>query len=142
MGKDDYKRLPEVRCFIDSTLREYSEATGYPPPHWRFVLTVDIFFNLLAGYNVGKGLLEINRPLILKFWERSEDKTRRLMRYILAEEFWHYVQHKQGRLSPNPKVMRRIIGLIEAEARMKAGELSGLTLTDAEALLRNLERNR
>jgi len=131
--------VPEIREvgeFVNSILDEYSRVTGYPVPRWSSEPIRLLFEELLAGYDVARGKILVHGALAWEIWRRDKVKAQRFLRYVLAQEFWHYVQHFEGRIYTN--IGRWLRPLIEGQARRRAEELSGISEEEAHRLTEEL----
>jgi len=123
--------VEEVEAFISETLKAYTAMTlgVEKPPDWGWTSQWRIY------YSPRERKIYIHE-LLKEAWKLDPELTKRFLKYALAHEFAHYVQHVRG-VSVLEVVKVPIIEfpmLSEYLARKKATMLSGITRVEADAL--------
>jgi len=128
----------EVVDFVQYLLKEYSEKTGYPVPTLKLGYVRVFFEYVLTAYNAATKEIIFDNRWAGDLWARMRAEMEKFLRYAIAQEFWHYVQHLEGRIITDLKYVHKMRPLIEAEARAKAEVLSGISRKEMEELAKEL----
>ena len=109
-------------------------AVSVKPPKWRWGgKELDFFFyQALALYMSSKKEIVFNRSLLIELFNEAAkmeimDDYFKLLRHLIAEEYWHCLQDRQGYLRNRKDMSKDEIVWIEKEAKKMAGELTGVS---------------
>jgi len=122
----------EIKEFISSLLDEYTQKITIPHPTWELLDPEkepgEVVFKLgvaFASYYPEEEKMYLNQHTLLRAWRRNPEEAKRFMRFLVAEEYWHHVQHIRGVIFFDRFYQVRPI--IERQARISAEQLSGVS---------------
>lgn len=112
------KKLP-VGKFIDEYLTVLSQKYDVPKPKWSFgVLFTEATY--AEFHPVGKFITF--RVRFIDDWDFDEEATKGMLKYIIAHEFYHYLQYIKG------------LEFLEWKANRFASDHSKLSASDSEQI--------
>lgn len=123
-----------LKSIIDENFKLLQIRTGVRGPDWRWGGSeLDFFtYKALALYSPEWKEVVVNRALLISMLEFAVQEGKvddffKLLRHLLAEEYWHYVQHKRGDLMDKKELTMEEVIEKEREAKVEASKYSGLS---------------
>lgn len=127
--------VQEVDSYIDAVLSELSARHNVPKPTFR---VAPLLSQYLPVFNLKTIVISTS---YYAYWEVDKERTKRCLKHTVAHEFCHYLQDLQGQM-PTIEAFYRIRPDLETEADRFAEAYSGMTTTELEETLRDLETGR
>jgi len=129
MKKVDIKTVNEVNEFIASIIKELCKKHNVEKPIVVVVRGLPMMFSPFFG--AGKIILN---SIVYAFWEIDRESAERILRFVVAHEFKHYLQYLAGEIdfaitdavyeAIKPKIEEAAIRFAEEYSKVSSAEVS------------------